>query len=174
VRVFDGIVGVDDGQLYVAGDPEDIGPDLFAHFTGQTNGLLGAAQGGLLCLITGRADGDVHFTVEVCDEEPLLDDTWEDCVEASFSPAAQVMMFLSLFAQVQCEIPLGEETYRVRYVARGMDDGHSLTAMDFYGLWFWPSPHAPDAVVRQTSESAAYWHAVTARENSARSQASED
>ena len=76
MRVFDGIVGVDDGQLYVAGDPEDIGPDLFAYFSGQESGLLGAAQAGVPCLITGRADGDIHFTVEVCEQEPLLDDAW--------------------------------------------------------------------------------------------------
>jgi hypothetical protein len=165
MRVFDGIVGVFDGQLYVGSDPEDIGPDLFAHFSGQANGLLGAATPSLLCLITGVADGDIGFTVEVCEREPLLEDSWEDSVEASFSPATPVVMFLDLEWRVLCEIPLGEETYRLRYAARGMDAGHAGTAMDVYSLWFWPAPHAPDAVVRQTSKWAEYWQAEQARRN---------
>ena len=168
MRVFDGNVGVDHGQLYVARDSEDIGPDLFVHFTGQKNGLLGAATPGLLCLLTGRADGDVRFTVEVCEGEPLLDDSWEDCVEASFSPVARVVKFLDLWGEVQCEIPLGEETYRVRYAARGMDAEFDPKYDDeeAEGLWFWPAPHSPDAVVRQTSKSAAYWQDEIARINS--------
>jgi hypothetical protein len=76
MRVFDGIVGVSDGQLYVASDPEDIGPDLFAHFSRQANGLLGAATPSLLCLVTGVADGDIGFTVEVCEREPSSCRVW--------------------------------------------------------------------------------------------------
>lgn len=54
----------------------------------------------------------------------------------------------------------------MRYAARGMDAGSAGTEMDVYALWFWPAPPAPDAVVKQTSESAAYWHAEIARINS--------
>jgi hypothetical protein len=156
MRVFDGVVGVLDGQLHVASDPGDIGPDLFAFFSGQQNGLLGAAQHGVLCLINGRADGDISITVEVGDQEPLLDDSWEDCVEASFSPAAPVVMLLDWDLAALCEIPLGEGTYRVRYAARGMDASYDDPEAE--GLWFWPAPHAPDAVIKQTSKSADYWH----------------
>lgn len=174
MQVFDGIVGVFDGQLYVGSDPEDIGPDLFAHFSGQDNGLLGAATPRLLCLITGVADGDVGFAVEVCEREPLLDESWEDCVEASFSPGAPAAMLLDLEWKVLCEIPLGEETYRVRYAARGMDAGHAYTAMDVYGLWLWPAAPARDGIIRRTSDSAAYWHAEIARINDLQSGAAED
>jgi hypothetical protein len=165
VRIFDGVVGVFKGQLYVVSDPWDIGPDLWANFSGQANGLLGAATPGLLCLVTGVADGDVGFTVEVCEREPLLDGSWEDCVEASFSPATPVVMFVDLEGQALSEIPLGEETYRVRYAAREMDAGHAGTAMDVYGLWFWPAPQAPDAVVRRTSKTADYLQAEQAHRN---------
>lgn len=167
MRVFDGIVGVFKGQLYVVSDPEDIGPDLFAHFSGQDNGLLGAATPGLLCLLTGRADGDIGFNVEVCEREPLLHESWEDCVEASFSPATPVVMFVDLEWEVLCEIPLGAETYRVRYAARGMDAEFDARYDDkeAEGLWFWPAPHSPDAVVRQTSKLAEYWQAEQAHRN---------
>jgi hypothetical protein len=46
-----------------------------------------------------------------------------------------------------------------------MDAGHASTAMDVYGLWFWPAPPAPDAIIRQTSAVAAYWHTEIARIN---------
>jgi hypothetical protein len=49
-----------------------------------------------------------------------------------------------------------------------MDDGQDQDGrfedepeLDRYLLQFWPSPPAPDQVVRQTSECAAYWHGVT-------------
>ena len=36
------------------------------------------------------------------------------------------------------------------------DDAEPL---DYYALHFWPAPgRAPDAVLRQTSDIAAYWH----------------
>jgi hypothetical protein len=80
-------------------------------------------------------------------------------------PAASVVLLLDLEREVRCEIPLGDETYRVRYTARGMDAGHAGTETDVYGLWFWPAPAAPDTVIRQTSKSADYWHAEVARWN---------
>jgi hypothetical protein len=62
----------------------------------------------------------------------------------------------------------------VQYTARGMDEADSGTEMDVYGLWFWPAPAAPDAVIKQTSKSAAYWHAEMARESAARSELPEE
>ena len=48
-----------------------------------------------------------------------------------------------------------------------MDEGQELdtpedgeTAPDRYLLQLWPAPPEPDAVVREGSESAAYWHGV--------------
>lgn len=32
--------------------------------------------------------------------------------------------------------------------------------IDRYLLQLWPAPMAPDAILRQTSEHAAYWHRV--------------
>lgn len=174
MEVFDGVIGVLDGQFWIASDPDDIGPDMFAAFVGQRNGLLGAAEEGQLRLITGKADGDVGFAVHVVESEPGLDDSWEDCVEVSFSPRTPAVGFFDWDFNVVFEIPLGAQAYRVRYAGRAMDAGQIGTEMDTYALWFWPAPAAPDAVVKQTSGSAAYWHAEMARESSLRSQASED
>jgi hypothetical protein len=166
MRVFDGVLGVLDGQFWIASDNDDIGPDMFAAFVGQRNGLLGAAEDAQLRLITGAADGDVSFSVHVVESEPQLDGSWEDCVEASFTPRTPAVGFFDWDGNVVFEIPLGDETYRVRYAARAMDAGSAGTEMDSYALWFWPAPPAPDAIVKQTSESAAYWHAEIARINS--------
>jgi hypothetical protein len=174
VQVFDGVVGVLDGQLWIASAAEDIGPDMYASFAGQRNGLLGAAEAGALRFITGKADGDIGLSVRVAGNEPQLDESWEECVEASFSPATPVVALFDWDGNVLTEIPLGEQTYRVRYTARGMDEVDSGTVMDEYGLWFWPAPAAPDAVIKQTSKSAAYWHAEMARENAIRSELSEE
>ena len=105
--------------------------------------------------------------MEVCEREPPLDDSWEDCVEASFSPATPVVTFVDLEWRVLCEIPLGEETYRVRYAARGMDAEHDPKYEDkeTEGLWFWPAPLARDAVIKQTSKAAEYWQADQAHRN---------
>jgi hypothetical protein len=174
MQVFDGVLDILDGQLWVASENDEIGPDLWASFLGQQNGLLGAAEQGTLRLIFGKADGDVGLSVYVEEREPELDPSWEECVEVSFSPVKPVVALFDWDGQPEFEIPLGDGTYRVRYTARDMDAGHSYTKMDVYALWFWPAPPAPDAIVKQSSESAAYWHAAIARETSVRSQASED
>lgn len=174
VQVFDGVVGVLDGQLWIASAAEDIGPDMYASFAGQRNGLLGAAEAGALRFMTGKADGDIGLSAHVAENEPHLDESWEECVEASFSPAKPVVALFDWDGNVLTEIPLGEQTYRVRYTARGMDEADSGPEMDVYGLWFWPAPAAPDAIIKQTSKSAAYWHAEMARENAIRAERPED
>jgi hypothetical protein len=57
--------------------------DLGLHFGGQRNGLCGAAIPGNLLLLTGLHTGTVGLTVELHDDPPALDDSWEEIVEAS-------------------------------------------------------------------------------------------
>ena len=174
MQVFDGVIGVLDGQLWIASDADDIGPDMYDSFTGQQNGLLGGAESGVLRFFTGVADGDVRLSLHVVEGEPRLDDSWEDCVEVCFSPLTPVVALFDWDGAAEFEIALGRDTYRVRYAARGMDAGASGTETEVCALWFWPAPTEPDAIVKQTSESAAGWHTVIARENSARSRALKD
>jgi ketosteroid isomerase-like protein len=162
--VFDGRLHVHYGQAYVfSGSSEDTG-EMGACFRGQTNGLLGAALPGELSLITGLHTGQVEFRVEVVADEPSHDETWEECVEAAFTPDGKVQL-VDWDGSVVCEIPLEAQAYRVRYHGRGMDAAHEAdtiledeSPVDQYLLSFWPAPAAPDRIVRQTSALADYWH----------------
>ncbi len=54
-----------------------------------------------------------------------------------------------------------------------MDDGRELDTRiegepeaDRYLLLFWPAPPELDAVIKQTSETAAYWHHFASQQHS--------
>jgi hypothetical protein len=165
-RIFEGRIEVDYGQAYViSGDADDHG-DMSANFVGQSNGLLGAAFPGRLFLVTSSSSGDVGLTVEIANAEPALDDDWEDCVAASFSPIGLPVRVTQWSGEIVCEIPLAITDYRVRYCASHMDEAGDLHAfekdgiVDSYLLTFWPAPPAPDQVIRQGSETAASCHAT--------------
>jgi hypothetical protein len=162
---FDGDLHVHYGQAYVfSGAGGDTG-EMDSCFRGQSNGLLGAAQTGMLFLITGLHTGHVKFEVEIAADEPRVDEAWEECVEASFTPTDQDVRLINWDRELVCELPLRTHSYRVRYEGRGMDAGREADTVlqgedpvDSYRLSFWPAPPAPDMVVRQTAESARYWH----------------
>ncbi|MGW1054769.1 hypothetical protein ACWDBD_39215 [Streptomyces sp. NPDC001118] len=164
-RPVEGEVHVSYGQMYVESDPDSYGPDLAEAFAGQSSGLCGAAIPGTLWLSTGLHTGDVGFTAEVHDEAPPLDPSWEDVVEVSFRPVSDSTAFVLWGGDGSWELDLEQTDYRVRYCAKGMDaadqedtrlDGEPQ--LDCYLLQFWPSPPAPDRVVKQTSAIAEYWH----------------
>lgn len=159
------------GPLYVyycqayMGDPEHYAA-LDECFAGQTNGLCGAAAPGQLHLCTGLYCGDVHITVDVREAAPPLDlSAWEEVVEATFIalPDRAVVLY-DWYRNTVCELPLKPGTYRVRYCARNMDAAHALDTLvdgepvDSYALIFWPAPPAPDTILKQTSQDAAYRH----------------
>lgn len=177
-RVFSGLLNVSYSQAYVL-MRDMILLDLRDAFRGQTNGLCGASVRGALALITGLQSGYVSFIVDVLDAAPPLDDAWEEIVEASLTIPDEGEEFendgriiternvaLVEWGGGGCyPIPLSPGSYRVRYCARGMDLGYNPGAtlrgedpVDFYSLAFWPADPAPDCVIKQTSEIAAYWH----------------
>ena len=167
VTVFDGVVFVHYAQIYVVTDPAAFIDGFERAMDGQVNGLLQAGTPGLLYLVTGLHTGDVHFTVEVHDAEPPpADDAWEEVVEASLRPLTSEVTLSQWAGEESWPLPLETIDYRVRYSARGMDEGHDLdtpdedeeVGPDSYLLQFWPAPPAPDRILRQTSQSAAYWH----------------
>jgi len=164
-RVFSGPSWVHYGQAYVVAGSWD--GDLAASFRGQANGLCGAAVPGLLFLITGLHTGHVRFTVDVCASRPPVDDSWEEIVEVPFTVAAPEVTLEEWGGQAAYPLQLPAAEYRVRYCARGMQHGHDLDTSqdpdrppDRYSLAFWPARPAPDRVVKQTSDIAAYWHAA--------------
>jgi len=163
-RAFDGPLWVHYGQAYVAVDEAEI-DELDSCFRGQQNGICGAAVPGTLFLITGLHTGIVGFSLDVLPAEPELDDEWEDIVEVSFETHEKDVVLEEWGGEGTHPFELAPGTYRVRYCGRGMDQGSELdttpdddTIVDTYALVFWPAPMAPDRIVRQSSENAAYWH----------------
>ena len=162
-RVFDGRLSVHYGQAYIV-PPGEYWIDLEDSFRGQVNGLCGAASPHSLFLITGLHTGKVGFTLDVLDKEPALDNSWEEIVEVPFVAQATKYMLQDWDGKQVCAVPLLPGNYRARYCARNMDLGHEVDTLvegepiDFYYLAFWPAAIAPDVVLKQTSESAAYWH----------------
>lgn len=157
-----GDVWVHYGQIYV--QSETGWPGMAECFGGQQNGLCGAAVPGYLFLTTGLHTGDVAFAVELYDKPPPVDETWEEIVEVSFHPGGKAAL-VGWAGESTWPLDLIETDYRVRYCAARMDQGHARDCrmddepeIDRYLLQFWPAPPAPDCVVKQTSEIAAYWH----------------
>ncbi|MFD2473453.1 hypothetical protein [Amycolatopsis silviterrae] len=150
------------GQIYVQSEQ---GPPGFSEcFGGQRNGLCGGAVPGTLVLVTGLHSGEVGFRVESHDEEPPLDEAWEEVVEVSFRPVGEASL-VSWGGSGFWPLDLREIDYRVRYSGTRMDEAHRLGIPegeyfepDRYLLQFWPGPPEPDRVVKQTSAAAAYWH----------------
>lgn len=169
MRVLDAMpVGVEYGQIYVS-DGDTTWTDPVGTVGGQRNGLCGAGWPGALMLITGLHTGRVLFTVDVADAAPRMDEGWEDVVEVSFRPGDGEVNLVEMMGMASYPIPLTPGvSYRVRYCASGMDGAqHQYPDMDElvgdrYLLSFWPAPPAADAVLKQTSEYAAYWHHAAA------------
>ncbi|RSM58201.1 hypothetical protein DMB66_30340 [Actinoplanes sp. ATCC 53533] len=137
--------------------------DFAAQRRGQRNGLCGAEVPGQLHMVTGLHTGDVGFRIELHTKEPPLGARWEEAVEVSFRTTTAEMGLHAFDDSYEFSLPPGD--YRVRYCARGMQQGEEEDTLsgeqpiDFYLLQFWPSrPPAPDRILRQTSNAAAYWH----------------
>jgi hypothetical protein len=163
--VFDGAFPVHYGQAYVLSVDGDDGPDFEACFAGQRNGLLGAASPGRLWLTTGLHTGDVSLRVELHDREPPIDEAWEEIVEASFTPAGSSVGIHPWAEPLAIALDLPAVSHRARWCATGMDEAREQDTLlddealiDSYALLLWPAPPAPDRIVKQTSEVAAYWH----------------
>ncbi|HEY3530380.1 MAG TPA: hypothetical protein VGK78_14635 [Nocardioides sp.] len=162
---FEGPWHVHYGQLYVESATGGQQEDMADHFVEQANGLLGAAVPGALFLMTGLHTGPVGLRVEVLESEPEDDDFWDDVVEASFTADLPVTV-VGWGGETYQPLDLAGGSYRVRWSANEMDAGRDQDTVlddeeiiDRYLLQLWPADPAPDEVVRQASECAAYWHA---------------
>jgi hypothetical protein len=167
-RVYDDTIVVDYNQAYVmaGGDwpkPEDV-------FAEQSNGLCGAAIKGTLWLMTASMDGPIRFIVDVLDREPPLANDYGDIVEVSFEPLQTLAVMTGLMGGPGgCEFALPEQTYRVRYSGKNLEEalkaegegnGDEDSRPDQYLLQFWPAPRDNDRILRQSSEWARYRHEI--------------
>lgn len=164
--VFDQEIHVHYWQFYVESRTDEVFEGLTESRGGQANGLCGAAVPGLLYLTTGLHTGHTWVTVEVLDAPAPIGDECEDVVEASFRPVTAKVALVQWAGAASWPLPLEPIDYRVRYSATGMDrarERDTLRAgeplLDRYLLQFWPDRLAPDAVIRESSRCAAYWHA---------------
>lgn len=164
--LVDGEVHVHYSQLYVVSGYE-LSPDLHRAFGGQVNGLCGAATPGSLYLITGLHTGRVGFRVELHDEAPPVDDTWEDVVEVPFRPTGEPVALMQWAGEATWPLDVGDGDLRGRYCGHGMDRARQADTrldgqpeLDRYLLQFWPAPPGPDQVLKQTSAVAGSWHEV--------------
>ena len=163
VPVHYGFVNLIVGEV----DAEAIGRER----AGQANGLCGASVPRQLLMVTGLHTGEVPFRVEWWPEEPPLGEAWEDVVEVPYDVEQPVLSLQSFEHFFEVELPR-TGPHRARYSAAGLDAGRELdttdegeVAPDRYLLQLWPAEPAPDKVVRQTSETAAYWHGVARGEH---------
>jgi hypothetical protein len=165
--LFSGNVLTEHSQIHVKHDPTEH-VWLEVSFAGQSNGLCGAAWPGVLALMTGSHTGEVEFTVELHDREPLVDQAWEDIVEVSFTPRSPQLALVQSTTEQSWPFQLDQVDYRVRFSAVGMQDTPAIDSgsgwdtrplPDRYLLQFWPGPWLPDQVLKQTTSFAAHRHA---------------
>ena len=166
--LFDGEVHVHYGFLAFEPEGSLTAGYLLEARGGQANGLCGAAVPGCLSMVTGLHTGDVPVRVEAHDEAPVLGADWQDVVEASFE-VLDGDYAVTAFEDVHPVVKPPPGRYRARWSAVGMDAGREMdtrgegqSAPDRYLLQLWPAPWQPDAVVRQASATAAYWHEAAA------------
>lgn len=169
-QLFSGPLYVHYRQAYVVDEHSDGFPMLDEATSGQVNGLCGAAIPGSLFLTTGMHTGAVEFVVELVEQPPPLEDVWEDVVEVSYRPRGEQVALVQWAGEAGFPLDLPPQSYRVRYSATGMDEAHRVDTVptggptiDSYALTFWPADPAPDVIVRQTSDLAAYWHTAWTR-----------
>jgi len=162
-ELFSGTIHVQYGQAYLEfgnqfdGSMEDC-------FRGQSNGLCGAAARGTVFLVTGLHTGVVGLAIHLFDADPGVDDSWEEIVEVFLTVLDDGAALVEWAGSESYPLALPPGTYRGRYQGRDMAAGSELDTnvsdepVDTYRLDLWPAPAAPDQVVKQTSEVAAYWH----------------
>ncbi|MET7451599.1 hypothetical protein ABZT03_06830 [Streptomyces sp. NPDC005574] len=159
---------VDYGQILVESEAwSEFDP--YRAFAGQEGvGLCGGGTKGQLLVLTGLRIGGVGFTVELHDDRPAADETWEEIVEVPFRPVSAETKLRQWNGRASWEPGLEERDYRVRYCATAMDDGRGKDVReddepqtgDRYLLQFWPASQEPARLLKQTSRTAASWHRV--------------
>jgi hypothetical protein len=131
---------------------------------GHSNGLCAVAEPGALSLTIGLHTGQVPIVVEVLEGAPPVDPQWEEVVEVSLFVDTTAYELSTFDASERLTLP-DVGSYRVRFNASGMDLAGEVAVrssdepvLDRYRLQLWPAGPQPDAIVRQTSRMAHYWH----------------
>lgn len=164
--LLDEVIDTDYGQFdLVWSDEGGFDGDWDRFFKGQVNGLVGAADPGGVYVNLGRRSGGSRLRLELLDIEPHLPPSrYEDVVEVStVVPGGAEVQWMSWAGETSGRIESVEPgEYRLRVSAQGRDAGRdgefTEGVVDEYLLELWPSPMAPDKVLRVGSQDAQYWH----------------
>ena len=138
---------------------------LHEAMAGQANGICGGAVAGGLFLTVGIHTGDVRIAVELHDYAPPIDTSWDEIVEAPCNFTSLPVWFNSWDGD-GFELPLDDGgEYRARFYAKSFGKSESTWPPDWeadecYRLLLWPEAWRPDAVIKQTSDTAAHRHSV--------------
>lgn len=170
VVVYDGLLSMHYGFAYLHTERDgDYFADLDVARAGHRNGLCTAGVPHQLSMMTATHTGSVRFRIEWTYAPPPLGDEWEDVVEASVDIATTEGVLAAFEEFHDLRFPL-TGPHRARYCAidmalaeQGLDeepgDGIPIEP-DRYLLQLWPVAMAPDAIVREHSDQARYWHSV--------------
>jgi hypothetical protein len=163
--LLDQVIETDYGQFDLAWDG-GIGfdGDFDRVFDGQVNGLVGAAHPGGVYVNLAQRWGGSPMRIVLCDSPPDDEPSYQDVVEVSVEiPPAADIRWMSWAAENQGVLSgVAAGAYRLRVSARDRDlrlehefGGEMVNA---YLLQLWPTPAAPDVIVRVGSKDAEYWH----------------
>ena len=159
--IVDGPINASYGQMYLASG-DVVGEEHFlSAFAGQTNGLCGGSDQGVLSLRCSSLAMDVPISVHVHDTPPPIDHAWEEIVEAPFTPLEGPVHLYGCGGN-SVEVPIPTEHYRARCCASGLVDlpdiGVPGETSERYLLILWPEARRPDEIIKQTSKFAKYLH----------------
>lgn len=163
--LLDETINTDYGQFDITWDDSfGFDGDLDRVFSGQVNGLVGAAYPGGVYINLARRSGGSPVRIELCDEEPNDEPAYQDVVEVSLEipSGAQVrwMSWASDSSGELTDIPAG--SYRLRVCGKDRDAGQAGEfeegPVDAYLAQLWPATPEPDSIVRVGSADAEYWH----------------
>ncbi len=172
LKIFSGNIFTNYSEFTIeCEDPDDSNLEK-GGYANQGNGLCGCSATGRLFFTAKPKASFIKLEIELCKEEPLIDNFFEEIVEVPFEKSEQDI-FLCEWAHEETyllEIPAGQ--YRVRYNIKGFDLDYDYENMEEIGneeppplagqvylIQFWPSSiHKADKIIKQTSKSAAYWH----------------
>jgi len=169
MNLYNDIFPVCYGQFYFLSESGE-GAGLEECFTGQSNGLCGAAHEGILFFITGLHTGNISLKVDYLTSKPEVDPAAEEIVEVSFYISEDGCRLESWGGEYEQELNLESGWYRVRYSAIKFGLAEELDELESgkvekYQVEIWRSPRQADQVILATEEAAKYWHSEAKKQH---------
>ncbi|MCB1589356.1 MAG: hypothetical protein KDI56_10685 [Xanthomonadales bacterium] len=163
--LFSGEIGVSFSHFSIETDAP-VERHSIGEFSGQKNGLLGAAREGRLLFTARPKDATIDLEIQYFRSRPEVDKRYDKIVEASFERPDEPVFLCQWAHEVVYPLDLPPGEYRVRYCVKGLgleygeDDiiAQSTIPGQGYLVQFWPEEPSEDRIVRQSSAEAKYWH----------------